>query len=109
MRKSQSLDIFRLRDTLKREALREVMDALPEFSAAEIVKGNAPILRKQRRAQRQMNYPELADVVFRMADDRRCRICGCSELNCSGCVMIMGEPCCWANASHTLCSACEMG
>jgi hypothetical protein len=35
-----------------------------------------------------------------------CRKCGCTDLDCSGCVKRTGFPCRWANASHTLCSAC---
>ena len=35
---------------------------------------------------------------------RPCRICGCTDLNCSGCVERTGEPCYWVEPD--LCSAC---
>ena len=35
-----------------------------------------------------------------------CRICGCTDLDCSGCLERTGQPCEWADESHTLCSAC---
>lgn len=37
--------------------------------------------------------------------DRKCRICGCTEKNCSGCIERTGEPCHWVEPD--LCSACE--
>lgn len=36
---------------------------------------------------------------------RRCRVCGCTDDDCSGCVARTGEPCYWV--SDDLCSACE--
>jgi hypothetical protein len=35
-----------------------------------------------------------------------CRKCGCTDDNCSGCVLATGEPCTWVNSSHTLCTRC---
>ena len=35
-----------------------------------------------------------------------CRICGCTDLDCSQCIERTGSPCFWANGSRTLCSAC---
>jgi len=49
----------------------------------------------------------------RMADPRmpaaseyrgRCRVCGCTDDNCSACVAVIGEPCYWREPG--LCSAC---
>lgn len=37
-------------------------------------------------------------------DIRRCRFCGCTDRDCSGCVERTGEPCYWAEPD--LCSAC---
>jgi len=34
----------------------------------------------------------------------KCRVCGCTQENCEGCVEKTGEPCIWISAS--LCSAC---
>lgn len=35
-----------------------------------------------------------------------CRVCGCTEDDCSGCMEKTGEPCHWTDSSKTLCSAC---
>ena len=39
------------------------------------------------------------------ANVRRCRVCGCTDVDCSGCVARTGRPCYWVAAD--LCSACE--
>ena len=36
---------------------------------------------------------------------RRCRICGCTDDDCSGCIERTGERCSWVEAN--LCSACH--
>lgn len=36
--------------------------------------------------------------------DRKCRICGCTDDNCSMCIKLTGEPCHWVE--DNLCSAC---
>ena len=33
-----------------------------------------------------------------------CRICGCTDADCSWCVVLTGDPCSWTEAD--LCSAC---
>lgn len=38
-----------------------------------------------------------------------CRICGCTDDNCVGCIEITGAPCSWANEKQDVCTACEMG
>lgn len=35
-----------------------------------------------------------------------CRVCGCTENNCTECVEKTGSPCHWVNTEKTLCSAC---
>lgn len=37
---------------------------------------------------------------------RTCRVCGCTDDNCAGCVERTGEPCSWVAAD--LCSACAL-
>ena len=37
-------------------------------------------------------------------DVRRCRVCGCTDNDCSGCIERTGEPCHWV--ARDLCSAC---
>lgn len=44
---------------------------------------------------------ELADEA---AAARRCRVCGCTDADCSGCIERTGEPCTWVEPN--LCSAC---
>jgi hypothetical protein len=36
---------------------------------------------------------------------RRCRGCGCTDADCSGCIDRTGQPCHWVEAD--LCSACQ--
>jgi hypothetical protein len=36
----------------------------------------------------------------------RCRVCGCTDLDCRECIERTGEPCSWANKEQTLCTAC---
>lgn len=50
-------------------------------------------------AQADDPFGDLGDVV-----ERRCRICGCTDDDCSGCVERTGAPCFWVEAD--LCSAC---
>lgn len=47
--------------------------------------------------------PERVEIVVGPC----CRSCGCSDLNCAGCVGRTGEPCSWAE--EDLCSACAGG
>lgn len=35
-----------------------------------------------------------------------CRVCGCTDDDCSFCVEWAGEPCTWIDYDQTLCSAC---
>jgi len=38
---------------------------------------------------------------------RACRVCGCTDADCSGCISRTGKPCHWVSAD--LCSACASG
>lgn len=38
-------------------------------------------------------------------DQPRCRVCGCTDDDCSQCIAATGEPCSWAE--HDLCSRCD--
>lgn len=59
-----------------------------------------------------MNKTNIAEITAAAANDallsappiRRCQVCGCTDLNCSGCVERTGESCHWVEAD--LCSAC---
>jgi hypothetical protein len=35
-----------------------------------------------------------------------CRVCGCTDGDCRGCILLTGEPCSWIDKKRTLCSAC---
>lgn len=35
-----------------------------------------------------------------------CRVCGCTDEDCSECIERTGQPCHWVDEAHTLCSAC---
>lgn len=38
--------------------------------------------------------------------DNTCKICGCTDNDCSQCITKTGVPCYWATAEQDLCSAC---
>jgi hypothetical protein len=46
-------------------------------------------------------FEACADAIREAA---ACRVCGCSDLDCSGCVERTGKPCHWVE--DNLCSAC---
>ena len=35
-----------------------------------------------------------------------CRVCGCTDADCRGCIRRTHQPCWWVDAEQTLCSAC---
>jgi len=41
----------------------------------------------------------------RKAEPQKCRVCGCTDDDCSGCIERTGQPCHWV--APDLCSACE--
>jgi len=38
-----------------------------------------------------------------------CKICGCTDADCSHCIRRTGKPCSWVDNSHDICSACVEG
>ena len=40
-----------------------------------------------------------------ISKERKCRVCGCTEVDCSQCIEKTGEPCHWVE--EDLCSACQ--
>lgn len=42
-----------------------------------------------------------------MTEERTCRVCGCTDADCSGCILRTGKPCTWV--AEDLCSACKAG
>lgn len=50
-------------------------------------------------------YPAVRLDRFPLFDgEQRCRVCGCTDLDCSWCAERTGEPCFWVEPDH--CSAC---
>ena len=47
-----------------------------------------------------------ATRISRWSGRGHCRVCGCTDNDCTECVLAMGEPCYWIDDSHTLCSRC---
>lgn len=49
----------------------------------------------------------LAEIPAATAGKRRCRVCDCTDDDCSQCIQRTGKPCTWAEPD--LCSACRDG
>jgi hypothetical protein len=47
-------------------------------------------------------YFQVSGLVLR----GECRFCGCTDRDCSACIAKTGEPCCWIDEAHTVCSRC---
>lgn len=52
-------------------------------------------------------WPEQS-APFMAADEplRQCRVCGCTDEDCTGCIERQGAPCWWV--ASDLCSACQL-
>lgn len=37
-----------------------------------------------------------------------CKLCGCTDNDCSQCIEATGHPCYWIDDTHELCSACDI-
>src|ERR1043166_6382785 len=49
----------------------------------------------------------LAALVWReRSHGGRCRVCGCTDEDCSQCIAFVGAPCSWIDEDHTICSRC---
>lgn len=51
--------------------------------------------------QAEMDLTEFVLLIL----ERRCRNCGCTDMDCSGCIEKTGQPCTWVE--QDLCSACD--
>lgn len=53
---------------------------------------------------------QLDPVEMASPDVPRCRLCGCTDLDCRGCIERTGEPCYWVDELEDdmgpICSAC---
>jgi predicted HAD superfamily Cof-like phosphohydrolase len=63
-----------------------------------IIDGNGQLQKPEGWA------PPDVDRVLRHHRARACRVCGCTDTDCSGCVEATGEPCWWV--ARDLCSRC---
>lgn len=50
------------------------------------------------------SIPSLTSDLDELGDVRTCRVCGCTDADCRGCIARTGSPCHWVEAD--LCSAC---
>lgn len=55
---------------------------------------------KDLAEEMEMDFPTLAELM----GERRCRECGCTDIDCSMCIEKTGQPCDWVE--DDLCSAC---
>lgn len=67
-----------------------IQDALEQLAAL-------PVEHRDRDVDELLADP----TVF---DPRHCHVCGCTDLDCTGCIERTGQPCHWI--TDTLCSAC---
>jgi hypothetical protein len=51
------------------------------------------------QSARQTQMPLTASLI------RKCRVCGCTDDNCTQCIERTGRPCYWV--AENLCSACQ--
>ena len=68
------------------------------------------VLRLQEEIEEPVIMNALAAMVLdevRSDQSGVCRMCGCTDLDCSDCVQRTGEPCYWVEPD--LCSACATG
>lgn len=49
----------------------------------------------------EMDFPALTELM----GQPRCRVCGCTDVDCSQCIEKTGQPCTWVE--DDLCSACQ--
>ena len=49
-------------------------------------------------------FGETLALIHALSDGGKCRKCGCTDEDCSGCIERTGEPCYWVE--DDLCSAC---
>lgn len=77
------------------------MTPVSEELARQIAKRDqpAPVSRWEIPAPPERRVEEPANTTL-----RRCRVCGCTDDDCSQCIEKTGEPCHWVEAD--LCSAC---
>ncbi len=73
---------------------------LAKFPAADTSQPIQPILAGAGRAVVVIRLPQ---NIFKQ-EVRTCRVCGCTDDDCSQCVEAQGHPCHWVE--HDLCSRC---
>lgn len=60
----------------------------------------------KQQAERELKTGVTAEQRLDAVEGRACRICKCTEADCSKCIARTGTPCSWSDAEKTLCSAC---
>lgn len=69
-------------------------DNIPNSFVNGIHASCAIVIFELRKIQREMREVKV----------RTCRVCGCTDANCSSCIERTGSPCSWV--ANDLCSAC---
>lgn len=46
------------------------------------------------------------EINHEVEEERSCRVCGCTDLDCRSCIEATGEPCYWIE--WDLCSRCRI-
>lgn len=58
-------------------------------------------------SQFEVEEMERLDLQAREREERRCRVCGCTEADCRQCIAAQGYPCCWVPGEPNLCTRCD--
>lgn len=85
-----------------------VMFHVDEALRVLIDQGGQPLAHSVITIGEHPDYPGCLTVEAKtdvLLERRTCRVCGCTDDDCSQCIARTGEPCSWVAAD--LCSACE--
>ena len=74
-----------------------------EREAKQAIRDKAKAVKRGKDKAAQMAKAEKGNAE--PAQDRACRVCGCTEKDCGGCIEKTGGPCHWVE--NDLCSACS--
>jgi hypothetical protein len=74
---------------------------------AKLLKLDVKNIEREARAEVRTQTKLASTSATSPAAAGTCRVCGCTDDDCSQCMKETGEPCHWVDEAHTLCSACE--
>lgn len=91
-------------------SFRERLEAVAEAYERELAAADANGVDAPEWRAAHVEMAEGLRAALAVLDEpealRRCRACGCTDADCSGCVARTGAPCAWVQ--EDLCSACAM-